>query len=57
MCQRCRKIDEQIASYEAQLKQRSFDNVFMAGLDEVLRNFCSEKTALHPESDIRYQSH
>jgi hypothetical protein len=48
VCEKCKKIDADIARYEA-LKNKSADRVFLAGLDEVLRNYQAEKTALHEE--------
>jgi hypothetical protein len=48
MCEKCRELDENIAIYE-RMKTQSVDRVFLAGVDEILRNYCAEKAALHPE--------
>jgi hypothetical protein len=48
VCERCKEIDADIARYEA-MKTKSVDRVFLAGLDEVLRNYQAEKAALHQD--------
>jgi hypothetical protein len=49
MCEKCEKIDADIVRYEA-MKTKSADRVFLAGLDEILRNYQAEKIALHEEA-------
>lgn len=48
VCEKCREIDANIARCE-RLKVQAFDKVFLAGLDEVLRNYRADKIALHPD--------
>jgi hypothetical protein len=50
VCEKCREIDANIARYE-RLRALAFDEVFLAGLDEVVRNYRAEKIALHPEEE------
>jgi hypothetical protein len=53
VCEKCGEIDAIIARYEGlryeRLKALTVDKVFLAGLDEVLRNLRADKIALHPE--------
>jgi hypothetical protein len=53
VCEKCVEIDAIIARYEGlryeRLKALKVDKVFLAGLDEVLRNLRADKIALHPE--------
>jgi hypothetical protein len=48
MCEKCKEIDAHIARYE-RVKDRMRDKIFLAGVDELLRNYRIEKAALHAE--------
>jgi hypothetical protein len=48
MCEKCKEIDVHIARYES-LKGQTTDKIFLAGVDELLRNYRIKKAALHPE--------
>ena len=50
MCEKCKEVDEHIACYES-LKSQTTDKIFLAGVDELLRNYRIEKAALHPEEE------
>jgi hypothetical protein len=48
MCEKCKEIDAHIARYE-RLRAQTSDKIFLAGVDELLKNYRIEKAALHPE--------